>query len=255
MVSWPLVRFTLLAIRRDRIVQLMLVLMALGTAMSLFLGSAATIEMQAFTVATAGTVLRVMAVLGLVVFICFFMRRSFDSREIDYLLATPLTRNKLLLSFAAAFMLLAVLLTALIGGVMGFLIPKLSDGWIFWTASVLVELTVTAMMALFFSSVLRSATIATLCSFGYYTLSRMMGLLIGILETKLSKSDPLIFVSNYVIKVISVVTPRFDLMAQSAWLVYGRAAGLDVWVLPVQFAVFSFLFFTCAAFDLRRVQF
>jgi hypothetical protein len=39
--------------------------------------------------------------------ISFFLRRSFESREIDYLLATPLTRTKLLASFAAAFMLLA----------------------------------------------------------------------------------------------------------------------------------------------------
>jgi hypothetical protein len=51
MLSLPLVRFTATAIRRDRIVQLMLVLMALGVAAAMFLGGAAVTEQKAYTVA------------------------------------------------------------------------------------------------------------------------------------------------------------------------------------------------------------
>ena len=239
MISWPLVRYTLMAVRRDRIVQLMLLLMAIGTAVSMFLGSAATIEEQAFTVATAGTVLRLIAVLGLVVFISFFLRRAFESREIDYLLATPLTRHRLLFSLAVAFVLLAVMLSALIAVVMAFLLPKLNMGLVLWSASVTVELMITAMLTLFFACVLRSATIAALCSLGYYTLARMMGMMIGIIETKVIRTDTLFVAMSMGVKALSVVTPRFDLMAQSAWLVYGDANGLAPWVLLVQFAVFS----------------
>ena len=60
----------------------------------------------------------------------------------------------------------------------------------------------------------------------------MMGLLIGIIETKLSKGDVFIHASGYIVKFISIITPRFDLMAQSSWLVYGNVVGLDWWFLP-----------------------
>lgn len=256
MLSRPLVAYTLTAIRRDRLVQIMLVLMALGAAVSLFLGSAAAIEMRAFSVAMAGTVLRVAAVLGMVVFISFFLRRAFESREIDYLLATPLTRHSLLFSFAAAFMLLALVLTTMIGAVVGVMMGTLSSGWVLWTASVATELMITSMIALFFACVLHSATVATLCSLGYYTLARMMGLMIGIVATKGGAVDQTVVdLFGWIVKALSVVTPRFDLMAQSAWLVYGQATGLAYGVLALQTIVFCLLFFVCAAFDLRRIQF
>ena len=255
MLSLPLVRFTATAIRRDRIVQLVLVLMALGVMTAMFLGGAAVTEQKAYTVAASATILRIIAVLGLVVFISFFLRRSFESREIDYLLATPLTRTKLLASFAAAFMLLALLLTAAIGICVGVLSGKFSAGWLLWTSSAAVELMITAMITLFFACVLRSATVATLCSLGYYTLARMMGVMIGIVEAKLDVGRPLFDFMGLVVQMLAKITPRFDLMSQSAWLVYNDATGLAYWILPVQLVVFVLLFFVCAAFDLRRVQF
>jgi hypothetical protein len=244
-----------MAVLRDRIVQLMIVLMALGTVMSIFLGSAATLEDQAFTIATAGTVLRTMAMLGLIIFISFFLRRAFDSREIDYLLATPLTRHRLLISFAVGFILVALVLTGMITIVIGFLLPKLTIGWVYWCLSVAVELIITAMIGLFFAVVLRSATIAALCSLGYYTLARMMGMMIGIVQAKLVADQPFFFVMSPIVKVISIITPRFDLLAQSAWLVYGEATDFSLLLLVTQLIVFVFLFFVCAAHDLRRVQF
>lgn len=255
MLSLPLVRFTATAIRRDRIVQLMLVLMALGVAAAMFLGGAAVTEQKAYTAAASATILRIIAILGVCVSISFFLRRSFESREIDYLLATPLTRTKLLASFAAAFMLLALLLTAAIGICVGVLSGKFSAGWLLWTSSTAVELMITAMIALFFACVLRSATVATLCSLGYYTLARMMGVMIGIVEAKLEAGSPFFDFMELVVRLLAKITPRFDLMAQSAWLVYNDATGLAYWILPVQLVVFVLLFFVCAAFDLRRVQF
>lgn len=255
MLSLPLIRFTATAISRDRIVQLMLVLMTLGVMAAMFLGAASVTEQKAFTVASAATILRIIAVLGLVVFISFFLRRSFDSREIDYLLATPLTRTKLLASFAAAFMGLALVLTIAIGVCVGVLAGKFSAGWLLWTSSAAVELMVTAMIALFFACVLRSATVATLCSLGYYTLARMMGVMIGIVEAKVIDGGPFFDTMNLFVQLLAKVTPRFDLMSQSAWLVYNDATGLAYWILPAQLVIFVFLFFACAVFDLRRVQF
>jgi hypothetical protein len=256
MMSLPLWRYILTAVARDRIVQLMIVMMALGTAASIFLGSAAVTEQQAFTIATVATALRTLAVLGLVIFISFFVRRVFESREIDYLLATPLTRHRLLMSFAAAFITVAIVFAVMIAVIVLILQRQVTGGWMMWSASVVVELSITCMIALFFSIVLKSATVSALCSLGYYTLARMLGAMIGISATKFDAGSTFVnMLVNWVIRIISVVTPRFDLLAQSAWLVYGKAEGIAPWLMPVQLVVFCMLFFFCAAFDLRRSQF
>lgn len=255
MISSPLMRYILTAVARDRVVQIMMVLMMLGTAAAVFLGSAAIVEQKAFTIATTATTLRTLSVLGLVIFISFFVRRAFESREIDYLLATPLSRHKLLLSMSAAFIIVAAVFAIMIALVVLVLSQHATQGWLMWSASVLVELSITSMVALFFAVVLKSATVSALCSLGFYSLARMLGAMIGIITTKFDGNIIVSHIVEWTVKIISTVTPRFDLLSQSAWLVYGEAAGFAWWLLPVQFVVFCTLFFVCAAYDLRRSQF
>lgn len=257
MISVPLWRYVMTAVLRDRVIQLMIVMMLLGMSSAIFLGNTAVVEKRQFSVAMAGTILRMVSVLGLVTFICFFVRRAFESREIDYLLATPLTRHRLLVSFAAAFITVSLILTIAMSLII-FMISKktFSEGWLIWSSSVFVELSITAMIALFFSIALKSATVSVLGSLGYYSLARMLGAMIGIITTKLQLGPNVVHKTiDGIVWVISFVTPRFDLMAQSAWLVYGDAAGVALWILPVQFIVFVALFFAASAFDLRRSQF
>jgi hypothetical protein len=255
MLSLPLWRYVLTAVLRDRVIQLMIVLMLLGMSAALFLGNTAIIEKKAFTIAMAATILRMLSVLGLVTFISFFVRRAFESREIDYLLATPLTRHRLLLSFAAAFVTVAFILAAAMSAIIFVLQHNYNIGWLIWSLSVFVELGITAMIALFFSIALKSATVSVLSSLGYYSLARMLGAMIGIVTTKLDSNIYIHRLIDYIVKTIATVTPRFDLLAQSAWLVYHNDAGVALWILPVQFIVFCSLFFFAAAFDLRRSQF
>src|SRR5690606_24094739 len=187
----------------------------------LFLGGAATMEQEPYTLAMAGTVLRLVVVAGLVVFISFFLRRAFDSREIDYLLATPLTRHGLLFSFSTAFAAVAAGLALAVTIVIAAMAREITPGLVIWGASTLVEFMITAMMALFFSAVLQSATISALCAFGFYTLSRLMGMMIGIVEAKGAFPGPIGDLMGGLVAFISVAVPRFDLLAQSAWIVYG----------------------------------
>src|SRR5262245_36067074 len=137
-LSGSLFRYTLTAIRRDRIMQLMLVMLALASAISMFLGGAATIEEKQYTLAMAGTSLRLVSILGIIIFISFFIRRLFDSREIDYLLATPLTRQRLLLSFSVAFICMGVMLALAVTGVIAVMAMTVSPGLLIWGASVMV---------------------------------------------------------------------------------------------------------------------
>lgn len=256
MISLPLWRYIMTAVIRDRVIQLMIVLMLLGMSAAMFLGNTAVVEKGQFTVAMAGTILRMLCVLGLVTFICFFVRRAFESREIDYLLATPLTRYRLLVSFSAAFITVSFIL-ALAMSLIIFMLSKqtYSYGWLIWSISAFVELSITAMIALFFSIALKSATVSVMSSLGYYSLARMLGAMIGIVTSKLSAGLMVHKAIDGIVTVISFVTPRFDLLSQSAWLVYGDTAGVDLLMLPAQFFVFVFLFFAASAYDLKQSQF
>jgi hypothetical protein len=254
-LSRPLFQYALKAVRHDRLIQLMMGMMVAAAGISLFLGGATILEQQPFSIAMAGTTLRLVAVLGLVIFISFFLRRAFENREIDYLLATPLTRFRLLFSFAVAFAMVAALLTILITLVMFALSMRVNAGMVFWGASVAVELIVTVFMALFFATALKSATVGALCTLGYYTLARMIGMMIGIIQAGLIDGGLSFDVMKIIVRVISVVIPRFDLMSQSSWVVYGTAHDLPLWILPAQLIAFCTLFFICALFDLKRSQF
>lgn len=256
MLSLSLLRYVGLAVRRDRIIWLMFALMFASLMVSLFLGEAATLESDIFSIALAGTIMRTVAMLGLVIFISFFMRRLFESREIDYLLATTLTRTKFLLSLTVAFSLLALLLSAMISLVLAGMLKHFSGAWLIWSCSVGVELVITSVMTMFFAVVLRSPTISALCSLGYYSLARLMGMMIGIIEFRYSGAHGLMLIPNWVVKILSVITPRFDLLAQTSWLVMPETlAAFPLWLLPVQLFVFCAFFFTCALSDLKRVQF
>ncbi|HBR68524.1 MAG TPA: hypothetical protein DEA55_04015, partial [Rhodospirillaceae bacterium] len=62
---------------RDKLVISLLVLLALGASMAVFMGSSAVIEQDRFAVVFASGGLRLASVLGLVLFVVFFVRRSF----------------------------------------------------------------------------------------------------------------------------------------------------------------------------------
>ena len=182
MLSIPLTRYVLTAAIRDRLIPVLLLVMIVGTCVSVFLGSAAIIEANKFAmVFTAGSV-RFIGVLGLVLFVVFFVRRSFENKDVEYLLSRPISRVSFILSHALAFSLLAVVMAVVATFAVATLMPHfhLTSGGFLWV-SLLVEFVIMVNAALFFSMVLPSATTGVLATLGLYVLARMMGELLGII--------------------------------------------------------------------------
>ena len=219
MISPPLVKYILTAARRDKIMMTLLLMIVLGACLSVFLGASAVVEQGQFSLVFASGGLRYLGVAGIVLFVTFYMRRSFEHKEVEFLLSRPLSRMTFLFSHAAAFILLAVLtavavvLPVLIAGA-----PSAS-GLLVWGASIAVEYAIMAVAALFFSKVLSSAAGSALATLGLYVLSRLIGTLLGI--ASVATDNVLIRMLGKIMDVISVVVPRLDLMGQTSWLVYG----------------------------------
>jgi len=256
MISLPIVKYVLTAALRDRLVLSLVLLVVLGASVSIFLGSAAVTESDQFTLVFAAGGLRIAAVLGLVLFIAFHIRRSFETKDVDYLLTRPISRVSFILSHALAVSLIALLFAVLISAALlaiGF--KHAGPGYALWCTSLLVELVIIANASLFFAMVLPSAASSALAVFALYILSRLIGQLLGIVEVG-GLEIPGFALLSVVMQVVSVIIPRLDLMGQTSWLIYGTTTESVGYVFIIlQGLVYSALLITASLVDLIRKQF
>lgn len=253
-MSFNLVKYVLTAAFRDRLILSLIIMLLLGSSLSVFLGSGAVTEKDYFSIVFAAGGLRFLGVIGLVLFVVFFIRRSFEGRDIEYLLSRPIGRVQFLMSYAGAFSILALALTLAQGLCLYIIGPHLfGGGHVLWLASILVENIIMVNTALFFSMFLTSAASATMATLGFYVLARMMGQILGIID-----QGPKFYnleILETAMQVISSITPRLDLMGQTSWLLYGPAGDISYSFVFVQGIVFAALVLMASMIDLVRRQF
>ncbi len=271
MISGPLVRYILTAARRDKLAITFLLMIVLGGALSVLLGGASSVEPEGFSLVFGAGGLRILGATGIVLFSAFYMRRSFDSKEVEFLLSRPISRMTFLISHALSFILVAFIAAVFVSlPVLMLGKPNLS-GLLVWGYSIAIEYAVMAVMAFFFSMVLTSAAGSALAALGFYVLSRLIGTLLGI--AYMAPDNVILGILGKVMRVISVVIPRLDLMGQTSWLVYGyEGAGtlsknVPVWgqqlfetvgmtgFIGLQGLFFLGLVLAATAYDFNRRQF
>lgn len=254
MLNMDIVKYTLLAARRDKLIVSMLVTIVVGACLSVFFGSSAVIEKDYFTVVFVSASLRIVSVIGLVLFVIFFIRRSFDGKDIEFLLSRPVGRVQLVLSYFVAFSLLCVFMGVAVGLCVYAVSPHLfSNAYLIWTLSIVVECIIMAGVALFFSMYISSAASAAMATLGFYAFGRMTGQLIGIIDSPLV--DDYGFLS-IILQIISMIVPRLDLLGQSSWLIYGIPdTGFGFIHVVLQGAVFCFLILSATCFDFLKRAF
>lgn len=273
MISKHLVKYVLTAAARDKLMMTLVLMIMMGAAVAVFMGSASVAEQGSFALVFGAGGLRFLGVTGVILFCCFYIRRSFENKEVEFLLSRPISRLSFLFSHAAAFSILSLLIAlAITCAVLTTGRPDLG-GLPVWGASLAVEFAIMAVAALFFSMVLSSASASALATLGFYVLSRMVGVLLGILS--FPPANWFFAVIGSVMKLISIVIPRLDLMGQTTWLVYGVEGAGGVKFLPdagdyayamishlglagfigVQGLVFAGLLLAAAAYDFTRKQF
>lgn len=273
MISAPLVKYVLTAARRDKIMLTLALMIVVCAALSLLMGAAAAVEQGQFSLVFGAGGLRFLGVLGIVLFVCFHMRRAFEHKEVEFLLSRPLSRMTFLCSHALAFILLAWLAAAAVALPLFLAGTPDTGGLAVWSFSIAVEYAIMAAAALFFSMTLSSAAGAALATLGLYTLARLIGTLLGIAAAP--SDNAFLSVLGHGMEIISTVVPRLDLMGQTSWLVYGveGSAGLDLlenagrWArlmsehlgvmgfVAVQGVVFIALLLAASAFDFARRRF
>lgn len=248
-MSLSIMQYVLKAAIRDRLVVSMFVLLAIATSLSVFFGSAAINEQAQFAAVFAAGSIRILNIFGLCLFVVFFMRRSFESRDIEYMLTRPIGRIPFLLSYAAGFSVMAAIAGLVSGMCLYVLSPNgFSDGHVLWVVSIIIENIIMVNTALFFAMLLSSAATASFAVLGFYVLSRMMSQILGILDADkhLTHFEGL----ELTMQLVSVLMPRLDLMGQTSWLMYGLQDGVGYGFVFAQGVIYSSLIILAALIDL-----
>lgn len=252
-MSLPLMFYVLMAAVRDRLIIALLLMYVIGASLSLFFGSAAIIEKDQFTAIYAAGALRMIGVMGLVLFVIFFIRRSFDGKEVEFLLSRPISRLQLMLSLCLSFVILSIAMSLAIAFCLFALSPKaFGYGHILWIISVGMENIIMVSTAMFFAMYIPSATSAAMATLGFYVLARMMGQLLGIVDSPLVPDYSL---SSILVQFVSVFMPRLDLYGQTSWLLYGVSADYGLTFVLLQGVIFTLLIISATLFDFVRRQF
>lgn len=254
-MSLALIRYVLTAALRDKLVIGLIILLGMGVSMAVFMGAAAITEQSRFVAVYAAGSMRIINALGLILFVVFFIRRSFDARDIEFVLSRPVGRVRFLLSYVAAISFLAMFFGAVTGICLYFLSPGLdAGGLLLWTVSLIAENIIIVNAALFFSMILTSAATAAFAVSGFYVLARMMSQILGIIDS--GKSMMHASFLETAMQGISMVMPRIDLMAQTSWLIYGiEPGGVGFIFVLGQGAVYTAVLVLASLVDLRYRQF
>lgn len=251
---WLLVKYILTAAIWDRILISFIVLMGVGVSLSIFLGSSSVSEKDQVSLVLTASMLRFSSITTLVLFCVFYIRKAFDTHDVEFMLTRPITRMQYLSSYTVSFTLLAFVMTFL-STLTLLLMPSInhSAGIFLWSFSLFIELSIMASVAIFFSFYLSSAVSAALVTFAFYVLSRMIGGIIGVISA--TPETSLMLVMEKIMLLISVFIPRLDLMGQGSWLLYEAAPDISWPFIIGQGFIFVGLIFTATLVDFKNKQF
>jgi hypothetical protein len=245
------VKLVLLTAVRDRLFGGLFGLIALSTALSVFLGGTSlTEQLNAAIVFAAGSG-RLILVFGLTIFAAFHIQALFETREVEAILTRPISRGQFVLAYWFGFACLAVALAGVFGAVIVFAAGG-TLGAFLWAATLIAECLIMLGVVLFAGLMLERATTTVLFVLGFYGLARLMGFFVGIRETV--DQTPVNAIVTRLLDFVLLFIPRLDLFAHTQWLMY-KPEHADYSFLIIQSILFLMLVLGAAAFDLRRKQF
>jgi hypothetical protein len=245
------IRLVVMTALRDRLFGGLLGLLAVSTALSVFMGGVAVNEqIQTATVFAAGSG-RFILVFGLTIFAAFHIQALFETREVEAILARAISRTGFVVAYWIGLAVLAVILVGLFGIAIAFA-AGISAGVFLWMATLVAECVIILGVVIFAGLMLERATSTVLFTLGFYALTRLMGFFVGIRNTV--DDNPLNVAITRLLDIVLLFVPRLDLFAQTRWLIYGPQKA-DYSFLVLQSGLFLALVLGAAAFDLRRKQF
>lgn len=266
-----IIKYTLLTALRDWLFFGIFVIAIIFSMLSVFLGNTALTEQKYMSTIYIAGLNRMTITIGLILFICFHVRRAFDHKEIELTLSRPITRFEFILSYYFGFAVLSLILVLtvmsfLMGlALMNFIVITVY-GWILWGISLYLEVLIITAFAFFIALFVRSAVFAVMLTLGFYFMARIFGFFLISINNiaSITKTTKLGSISEKVLDVLGIVFPRLDMYSQSEWLIYGLGDlniygngnfATSIALLVVISGIYIALILSLALFDFIRKQF
>jgi hypothetical protein len=128
-------------------------------------------------------------------------------------------------------------------------------GLLIWSASLLSELMIVISFALLASLILKNSFSAIMASFGFYMISRLMGVFVLAINLPQDIAQAKTQSLGFGLKLLSALFPRLDLFTQSDWLSYGVSGGSNLKIIFIQALIYIPLMIFMAFHDFKKKQF
>jgi len=240
---------------RDRLYLGLFISIATAFAVSIFLGTTMLVEQNqsaiVYSLATTRTILSI----GMILFVCININRAFENKEIEFILSKSISREKFILGYLFGFFianfLILLPITALV-----FLVFSINKiGTLFWFLTTLSENLIIISFAILSSLILKNSFSAILASFGFYAISRLMGMFVMAIDIPEDYSSIKQGGLASVLKILSVLFPRLDLFSQSSWAIYGIKDNVVLLIILFQSIIYLSLMIFMAFHDFKKKQF
>lgn len=247
-----IIRSNILTAVRDWLFIGLIITCILDIMVSMFMGNTALTEQHQMSLTYMSGSIRVTIVLGMILFVCFHVRKSFETKEIDLILSRPISRINFIIAYWLSFVIISVLVILPILIIMATLTNAFTTettigGFLYWSASLIMETSLLIAYALVSSLILRSAVSAVLSCFAFYAISRLIGFFVAVIP-EYKQGIP-----NQVLEIISAVLPRLDLFSKSEWLLYDVSGANNIWI--IQGLIYIPIMLLMAITDFTRKEF
>ena len=251
-----ILKYILLTAARDWLFIGLFAAVIAASGISFFLGSNALSEQSQMQIVFIAGSTRLILAIGIILFICFHIRRSFENREIDFIISRPISRTTFLFAYFISFTVLSLLLLLPIASLLFILFRPDIMGLLAWSLSIFCELILISTFAILASLILKSAVSAVLACFSFYIISRIMGYAVStiIIPAKLNNINMNIALETF-LKLLSSLFPRLDLFGQSKWLIYSDVQIETISFIVAQSAIYITFILLMSIFDFKRKQF
>lgn len=225
-------------------------------AISNLIGYTAITEQLSMQLITFAGTSKLILVCGMIIFICFHINKSFENKEISFMLSKSISREKFIFSYWLGFNIIAfifilqIALIILIFNKFNFL------GYAQWLLSISFEIMIISTFSILASFILNSAVFAVFLSAGFYLISKLMGFFINMMFLSSTNKIYSIFLDivQSLLRFISSIIPRLDLFGQTKWLIYGPDMNV-LKIILIQSIIYIPIIFIMAFYDFRRKQF
>jgi len=251
-----LIKYILLTAIRDRLYIGLFIALIAAFGISAILGSTSLVEANQMSIVYIAGSSRMIFVIGMILFTCFYVRRSFDNKEVEFILSKSISRHNFIFSYLIGFVLVSLLIFIPI--TIALLLAKANPiGLTFWLFSILCEILIIVSFGVLSSLILKNVISSILATLSFYILARMMAFFVLTIDLPDSYAD-FNSVQRFLkssLKYLSFIFPRLDLFAKSDWLIYGINDYRGIIITTVQSLIYIPLMTFMSFFDFSKKQF